>query len=42
MDEGATVIDEGFAVEAGERELSVEAGDQTVLLGAEETPTVPS
>ncbi len=42
MDEGATVIDEGFAVEAGERELSVEAGDQTVLLGAEEAPTLPS
>jgi CheY-like chemotaxis protein len=42
MEEGATVIEEGFAVEAGERELSVEAGDQTVLLGAEEPPTVPS
>ncbi len=42
MEEGATVIDEGFAVEAGERELSVEAGDQTVLLGAEEPHTVPS
>ncbi len=42
MEEGATVTDEGFAVEAGERELSIEAGDQTVLLGAEEAPTVPS
>ncbi|MFQ5789253.1 MAG: response regulator [Acidobacteriota bacterium] len=29
-------VDEGFAVEAGERALSVERGDETVLLGQDE------
>lgn len=33
---------DSFVVEAGERELSVEPGDQTMLLGEDETPTVPS
>ncbi len=41
-DEGSTVTADSFAVEAGERELSVEAGDRTVLLNEEESPTVPS
>jgi hypothetical protein len=39
--EGPTGLDEGFAIEAGERELSVSPGDQTVLLGGEDTASLP-
>ena len=41
-DEGATLMVDSLAVEAGQKELSVESGDQTVLLGGDDTPTVPS
>ena len=41
-DEGATIMADSLAVEAGQKELSVEPGDQTVLLGGDDTPTVPS
>lgn len=35
-------LGEGFAVEAGERELAMDPGDHTLLLGASDSPDVPA
>ena len=35
-------LDENFAVEAGERELAMDPGDHTMLLGANDSPDVPA
>ncbi len=42
FEESSTVMADSFAVEAGERELTVEAGDQTFLLNEEESLTASS
>ena len=38
----ASGLGEAFAVEAGERELAMDPGDHTVLLGPSDTPDVPA
>lgn len=40
--EPSSGLDEGFAVEAGERELAMDPGDHTMLLGANDAPDVPA
>lgn len=40
--EGSSGLDEQFAVEAGERELAMDPGDHTMLLGANDSPNVPA
>ncbi len=35
-------LDENFAIEAGERELAMDPGDHTMLLGTNDSPDVPS
>ncbi|GMR22306.1 MAG: hypothetical protein BMS9Abin37_0645 [Acidobacteriota bacterium] len=37
-----SALGEAFAVEAGERELAMDSGDHTVLLGANDSPDVPA
>ena len=39
---GEPSLDQGFAVEAGERELAMEPGDQTMLLGRDDAPQAPA
>ena len=37
-----SALGEAFAIEAGERELAMDPGDHTVLLGANDSPDVPA
>ena len=41
-DDPSPGLGEAFAVEAGERELAMDPGDHTVLLGANDSPDVPA